>query len=104
MSSEKKQSWVLDVGVKLSEHGWDFSMDLWEKANDVVHTAVGFESSSAGTGFGVRDMQFYFDTEDDAKAAGKRVIEALKTANLELSYCSTFEEGEDEEGDEDEEA
>ena len=71
----------VDVGVHVG------SKEEWDKVNEVSERAAGKQAESAGTGFGVRDQQFYFATEDGAKAMAIVIRQALEEANLRVEYC-----------------
>jgi len=61
-------------------------LSTWDKINETAEAAVGRTSDSAGTGFGMRDMQWVFESEEEAKAAKAR----LEATNLALEYISVY--------------
>lgn len=63
----------LDVGIYLNEP----TLACWNSVNDRLHAAVGKEDVSAGTGFGIRDVQWQFDTKQEAIDAQKRIMDAF---------------------------
>ena len=65
--------WCLDVS---REWDGDFSKD------DVITKAVGKQPSDSGAGMGSRDMGFWFETEEEAKAALRRVIDACRFSTV----------------------
>jgi hypothetical protein len=86
---ERKITHVLDVGIFLDKGGFG-TMDHWNSVNDRLKKAVGKDSDSAGTGFGVRDSQWNFDTEEEAEAARQRV--GKEFYEKEIDYCNTYVE------------
>jgi len=48
-------------------------MDVWWRRTDACVQAAGNVPYDAGTGFGERDMQFFYDTRDEAAAAERRL-------------------------------
>jgi hypothetical protein len=48
-----------------------------EGYDDKIEKLIGFMCESSGMGFGVRDMQFDFDNENNAKKAKMKVKKAL---------------------------
>jgi len=78
---------ILDVGIKLSSH---FGVHAeWCDVNETLHATVGLDSESAGTGFGVRDSQFVFETIDEAKRAEERV---QKVFGDRVEYSCVYDE------------
>lgn len=60
--TSKKEEWILDV---------EYPADLYfgDCPDQKIKDLVGRGTSSSGMGFGCRDMQFSFDTKDEAKTA-----------------------------------
>ncbi len=73
----------LDVGVPIQALRAD-TLNEWHNINTMLHAAVNSDETSAGTGFGYRDMQWQFDTLEQANAAADAVREALKKAGYTL--------------------
>jgi DNA-dependent RNA polymerase auxiliary subunit epsilon len=73
--------YFVDVGVATD------SWEEWDKVNEVTERAAGKQAESAGTGFGVRDQQFYFETESETQAKAIVIRQALEDANLKVEYC-----------------
>jgi hypothetical protein len=71
----------LDCAVKVS------NMAEWTVINEKAETAVGRMSDSAGTGFGLRDMQWIFESKSDAEAAELR----LASTDLVFEYIGISE-------------
>lgn len=67
------------------------NMTDWERANDQATTVVGRRPDGAGTGFGLRDMDWEFDTQTEAQEALARVAQV---SNL---YSASISEYNDEE-------
>lgn len=85
----------VDIGVKLDRGGFG-TYEYWVKVNDVLKSVAG-EPDSAGTGFGVRDMQWQRESFDEAKKLEEDLVAACKKAGLEVEYSSTYEMMEEEE-------
>ena len=87
--------WTLDVGVnvegfrKVGPTHWIYQID------ERLTKAVGPNSVSSGCGFGVRDTQWEFDTEEEAEAALQKIGKAF--AEKELDYANIYENDEEEE-------
>jgi hypothetical protein len=68
------------VSVAYDLKRFDFGeLDSWLEA------LAGFDAQDAGAGFGERDLTFYFDTEDAARAFEKKVIVAMYRRGVEVS-------------------
>jgi len=80
--------YYVDVGVHVG------SKEEWDKVNEVSERAAGKQAESAGTGFGVRDQQFYFETEGGARSMAIVIRQALEDANLRVEYCAAATEPE----------
>jgi len=79
----------------MENHKHTFGVDLAYKSelyeddfDGKIHNAVGGQPNSSGMGFGFRDMQY--DTETEAGAY--EIKAAIDGAELELEYCSVFED------------
>jgi hypothetical protein len=70
------KTYVLDLAVPVR------NMAEWDHVNAVVAEVVGLMPGSAGTGFGLRDMQFDFDTRKAAIEAKRR----LRATDLAFEY------------------
>jgi hypothetical protein len=57
-------------------------LTMWKARHEQCVSVVGFEPGSSGTGFGLRDMQFDFETRALADAA----LAALRTTNIPFEY------------------
>ena len=69
----------IDVGVKLnSQEDWGKATDILEQWRD--------HSVSAGTGFGVRDMQFEYEDGKEANEVAKAIRTSLEAAGLVVEY------------------
>jgi hypothetical protein len=86
---------VLDVAIKLSTTDFG-TKDEWDKINEVLHgleADLGLHMTSAGTGFGQRDMQFIIPPEQDPLDIVKRTFQYLHDHGYtsdKISYVSTY--------------
>jgi hypothetical protein len=88
--------WTLDVGISLEGlRVTGAPTTRIEQADARLKRAIGTRSVSGGCGFGTRDGQWEFDTEEEAEAARDRVGRAF--TERELEYVSVYENDEDEE-------
>lgn len=82
----------VDVGIRLDD---DFlgSGESWVAANEVLDRMaeeLNLRETSAGTGFGVRDMQFYASPEQDREDVFVRVSDFLEQSGLDVSYIGIY--------------
>ncbi len=78
MSTIPSPTFTLDVA-------WPIDLDVDEEAFGLEASEVGGQSDSSGMGFGMRDIQFTFDSETNAKAAAVKVCEILQSAGCEVN-------------------
>lgn len=71
-------SWQLDVGIPLN--GFPFG----DKKDMVSAIELGEKSDSSGTGFGYRDLQILFKSEDEADEAEEKVIAFLGERKIKI--------------------
>jgi len=100
---------TLDFGIEFeppTDSGLPFSTNPVFKICGEVQKVIEAEEGnfdSSGCGYGVRDMQFRFDTELKAKAAEKKVREVFKKHNIKIkttaSYIKVYENEEYDEED-----
>jgi len=62
----------------------------WNHINETAEAAVGRISDSAGTGFGARDMQWVFGSEEEANKA-KAALEATSLKFEYIGVCPLVE-------------
>ena len=76
---------TLDIGIEVQP-----STDINDvfKICDEIEKVLEKERDSSGCGFGVRDMQFEFDTESKAEAAEVKVREIFTKHNIIISETS----------------
>lgn len=67
--------WVVDVGIPFRE-----GYDTFEVA-DAIEQRLGM-AAHAGSGFGYRDMQFDFNTQQQAQDAQNAVLEILRSYGI----------------------
>lgn len=97
MNSDTIQSPVRvtwDVGVRLDDEEFGTNK-TWRLATDICDqwaTELGLRSISAGTGFGVRDMQFggVAVTSAEEQRRKDRLIAMLRDQGLTLEYFSVY--------------
>ena len=81
---------IYDLGVKLNDSHFG-SIDTWNGANEFlehVRETFDFEETSAGTGMGIRDMQFI--TGPRNRGLESVIKEMAKDYKIELDYCSSY--------------
>jgi acetone carboxylase gamma subunit len=87
---------TLDLGIK--DKG---SIDKVFEICDEIEKSIGGHRFSSGYGFGIRDMQYEFNTKLEVEEAEKKVKEIFTKYRLEISktdsYLGIYEESEDEE-------
>lgn len=85
---------ILDIGIKLSNSSFGTSTD-WDRANEVLHeveTALELSMTSAGTGWGVRDMQFVIPPNWDPDTIMNQARTILSDHKVPVDYCNTYEQ------------
>lgn len=66
----------VDAYFDMDEQG-DEEFGAWfDRMNERAEEAAGKRAGSSGCGFGVRDMQFYFDTQEEATEARSELAAA----------------------------
>ncbi len=55
---------------------WNLDVDTLLEDNQRAREAAGIEESSAGSNFETRDMQFWYDTEEERTASMERLKDA----------------------------
>lgn len=71
------------------EVAYPFDVDTFQELQRDIEEAVGFECEASGAGFGSRDMEFAFVTQEEALQAQSRIW-ALD--HIEYEYVNVFEE------------
>jgi hypothetical protein len=84
---------TLDVGVNMERFKAVGPTHVLHQIDHRLEQAIGRPSDSGGCGFGVRDGQWEFDTQEEADAALIRVGKAFRES--ELDYANTYEMDED---------
>ena len=69
-------SYHLSVSVKLDPN--DETMEDWTNVSNKLHKLAQKDCDGAGTGFGVREMDWSFKDEGDALMAAGRIIEEFE--------------------------
>lgn len=83
---------LVDVGIKLDDNNLG-STDLWVQVNEALDDMaeeLSIREVSAGTGFGIRDMQFHADAEQDMNDLKNAVWNYLESKSLAIDYVSTY--------------
>ena len=88
---------TLDLGIAVKQ-----STQITFEICDEIEESLGLSRDSSGCGFGIRDMQFRFNTKKEADEAEVKVKEIFKKHNIEIgdselsSYISIYNEEENE--------
>jgi hypothetical protein len=64
----------------------EYPAKLWPDHDTLIKKAAGRYSDASGMGFGVRDMQFYCDTVDEAEKLLKKIKKAVAKLTISISY------------------
>ncbi len=75
---------ILDIGIRLDNDDFG-SRESWEQANQVLNdlgNSLGLEGVSAGTGWGVRDMQWVIPPNKDPDSVQLRAEKFLQDRHV----------------------
>lgn len=81
----ERKTWALAVEYSVALLAADSMEQYFENRRKIdrqLYDAVGSPSSASGTGFGLRDHSWYFDTRREAQAALARLRENLTPEQL----------------------
>lgn len=87
---------ILDIGIKLNNDHFG-SRESWEQINQVLAdlgNSLGLEEVSAGTGMGIRDMQWVIPPDKDPDSVQLRAEKFLQDRRVAWDYCSWYEQKE----------